>query len=108
MNSRPERLPSEVYDFERIRVEPTPMGQRRAFITSPTATLDEFAVHMTTLNPGQAPHPRHPDVQCAQGRRVFLRAEPIGLEVDRKSRRVKPDREEGALTDVTGFRPLYA
>jgi quercetin dioxygenase-like cupin family protein len=56
-------MESNVFEFPQIKVEPTPVGERRAFIASPTATLDEFAVHMTTLNPGQWPHPphQHPD-----------------------------------------------
>lgn len=59
MSTQPPSLPSAVYRFDQIAAHPTPVGQRRAFITSPTATLDEFAVHMTTLNPGQMPHPPH-------------------------------------------------
>ena len=33
---------------------------------------------------GQAPHPRHPDVQRAARRRVLLHALPVGLEMDRR------------------------
>jgi hypothetical protein len=35
-------------------------------------------------------------------------AGPVGVEMDRKSRGNKLDLTEGALTDATGFRPLYA
>ena len=43
---------------------------------------------------GQAPHPRHPDVQRAARRRVLLHALPVGLEMDRR-----PLPLQRALTD---------
>jgi quercetin dioxygenase-like cupin family protein len=55
-------LASGVYDGTAIPMQTTATGQRRAFLRGPTATLDELAMHATTLNPGQrahAPH-RHP------------------------------------------------
>src|SRR5439155_9693838 len=40
--------------------------------------------------------------------RVLRHALAVGAEMDRKSRGNKLDRAEGALTDDTEFRPLYA
>ena len=58
--------------------------------------------------PVQAPRPRHRNLQRASWGRVLLHALAVGTEMDRKSRGNKLDRAEGALTDATGFRPLYA
>jgi quercetin dioxygenase-like cupin family protein len=35
----------------------------RSFFSAPTATLENLELHVTTLNPGQRPHPphRHPN-----------------------------------------------
>ena len=35
----------------------------RTVVQQPTATLDELEIHITTLNPGESPHPphQHPD-----------------------------------------------
>src|SRR5690242_7001372 len=54
---------SRVYDSARIKGEPTKTGERREVFDAPTATLERFASHITSLNPGEAPHPahRHPE-----------------------------------------------
>ncbi|HEY4159183.1 MAG TPA: cupin domain-containing protein [Polyangiaceae bacterium] len=50
---------SRVFDSPKIKAEPTPYGGRREVFDAPTATLERFASHITTLNAGQAPHPAH-------------------------------------------------
>ena len=50
---------SSVFDWEQIRVDPTPTGQKRVFFSTPTATLDQLAIHVTTVNPGERPHDPH-------------------------------------------------
>lgn len=35
------------------------MGERRAVFDGPTANLTKFECHVTTLNPGEMPHPAH-------------------------------------------------
>ena len=52
-------LPSCVFQWRDMKVEKTPMGERRAIFDAPTANLDKFECHITTLNPGQSPHPPH-------------------------------------------------
>lgn len=54
---------SEVFDWNRIPVQPTPYGSVRHFFSAPTATLENLELHVTTLNPGHAPHAphRHPN-----------------------------------------------
>ena len=56
-------LSSTIYDWNSIKVEVTKTGERRQFLQAPTPTLDELELHVTTLNPGEAPHPphKHPD-----------------------------------------------
>ncbi len=56
-------LQSAAYNWNDLKVIPTPIGQRREVFNAPTETLDKFELHITTLNPGDsshAPH-RHPE-----------------------------------------------
>ena len=50
---------SSVFDWNLLKVEPKPHGARRDVFDSRTATLDRFECHVTTLNPGAAPHEAH-------------------------------------------------
>jgi len=56
-------LGSRVVDFAQLPVIKTPNGARRAVFEGKTVTLTHFECHITTLNPGEAPHEahRHPD-----------------------------------------------
>jgi quercetin dioxygenase-like cupin family protein len=56
-------MKSNVFDWKELAVTPTKTGERRQIFNGPTATLDNFSGHITTLRPGEvahAPH-RHPD-----------------------------------------------
>ncbi len=59
----PGRLGSTVVDWDKLPVKVTKTGERRDVLDSPTATLANLECHVTTLNPGEAPHAahRHPD-----------------------------------------------
>jgi mannose-6-phosphate isomerase-like protein (cupin superfamily) len=46
-------------DFDALAPKVTPAGLSRAVWDAPTATLDKFEVHVTTLRPGMASHPPH-------------------------------------------------
>lgn len=50
---------STAFDWNSIQAKPTDVGSVRSFFKSRTPTLDELEVHVTTLNPGKAPHPPH-------------------------------------------------
>jgi quercetin dioxygenase-like cupin family protein len=54
---------SAVFDWNTLPVKPTAVGSTRAVFSARTATLENLEVHVTTLNPGQSPHPphRHPN-----------------------------------------------
>lgn len=59
----PSVMGSSVFDWNSIPAKPTAYGTVRSFFSSPTATLKNLELHVTTLNPGQMPHPphRHPN-----------------------------------------------
>ena len=50
---------STVFDWNAIVDKPSDVGSVRSVFRSRTATLDELDVHVTTLNPGKAPHAPH-------------------------------------------------
>jgi XRE family transcriptional regulator, regulator of sulfur utilization len=54
---------SRVFQWSDMKVEPTKVGERRGVFDAPTTTLENFECHITTLNPGEAPHAahQHPD-----------------------------------------------
>jgi quercetin dioxygenase-like cupin family protein len=56
-------LHSSVFNWSGMKAEPTKVGERRGVFDAPTATLDRLECHITTLNPGESPHPahRHPE-----------------------------------------------
>jgi quercetin dioxygenase-like cupin family protein len=56
-------LRSTVYDWEKLPVQPTKTGERRAIFKGSTVTLKDLSVHATTIDAGQAAHGahRHPD-----------------------------------------------
>lgn len=47
------RLPSTIFDWEKLPVIPNAKGVRRDVFDGPTATLDKAHCHITTLNPGE-------------------------------------------------------
>jgi quercetin dioxygenase-like cupin family protein len=50
---------SSVFNWDYLKVIPTKIGERRVVFDNPTPGLAEFECHITTLNPGEAPHPPH-------------------------------------------------
>lgn len=52
-------LPSTAFEWSAVPVRDTKVGSSRQFVRSPTATLDELEIHVTTLNPGQTSHAPH-------------------------------------------------
>jgi quercetin dioxygenase-like cupin family protein len=54
---------SRVFPWSDMKVQPSNIGVFRGVFDDPTATLDKFSCHVTTLNPGKEPHPahRHPE-----------------------------------------------
>jgi quercetin dioxygenase-like cupin family protein len=52
-------MTSAVFDWSSISFKPNKAGTTGTLFTGRTATLDNLDVHVTTLNPGQAPHAPH-------------------------------------------------
>jgi quercetin dioxygenase-like cupin family protein len=54
---------SAVFDWNSVPATPNAVGSVRHFFQTPTATMEQLELHVTTLNPGQSPHPphRHPN-----------------------------------------------
>ncbi|ATC64315.1 hypothetical protein CMV30_10310 [Nibricoccus aquaticus] len=53
MSEKKSPLTSQLYDWEKMPVTPTPKGARRDVFDGPTSSLDVSHCHITTLNPGQ-------------------------------------------------------
>jgi quercetin dioxygenase-like cupin family protein len=52
-------LGSTAVDWNSLEAKPTKTGFVRKVFESPTATLESLECHITTLNPGESPHPPH-------------------------------------------------
>jgi quercetin dioxygenase-like cupin family protein len=48
-----EKLSSDVFEWDKLPVTPTPKGERRNVFDGPTATVDLMHCHITTLKPGE-------------------------------------------------------
>jgi mannose-6-phosphate isomerase-like protein (cupin superfamily) len=52
-------LHSCVFNWADLKVTPTKQGERRAVFDASTPALADLECHITTLNPGESPHPPH-------------------------------------------------
>ena len=59
MGAQTPVLSSRIFDWDSLKVAQTKVGSRRDVVRSPTATLDELEMHITTLNAGMESHPPH-------------------------------------------------
>ena len=50
---------STVYDWSTADTKPNDWGAVRQVMRTPTPTLDELEIHISTLNPGKSPHAPH-------------------------------------------------
>jgi quercetin dioxygenase-like cupin family protein len=48
-----------VFHWDEMKAVKTHVGEVRSLCKSPTATLDQLEMHVTTLNPGLESHPPH-------------------------------------------------
>jgi XRE family transcriptional regulator, regulator of sulfur utilization len=58
-SSQTDVMGSTVFDWTALKAEPNKTGAVRRVVQRPTATLDELEIHITTLMPGETPHPPH-------------------------------------------------
>ena len=78
---------SSAFEWDSVPVKPTAVGSVRSFFDTRTATLEELEVHVTTLNPGKAPHPphRHPNEEM-----IIVRQGTLEVLVNGEWKRVGP------------------
>lgn len=57
--AEPPILGPTVFNWNDMKPVKTKTGEVRSLCKSPTATLDQLEMHVTTLNPGESPHPPH-------------------------------------------------
>ena len=78
---------SRAVPWESLKAEPTKVGEVRHVFQAPTATLDELEAHITTLNPGESPHPphKHPDEEV-----LFLKEGTVEAFVGGQTTRLGP------------------
>ena len=55
----PPVLGPTVFAWEDMKPVRNEHGEVRSLCKSPTATVDQLEMHVTTLDPGQSPHPPH-------------------------------------------------
>jgi quercetin dioxygenase-like cupin family protein len=83
----PPTLRSSVFDWEKLVAQPTKVGARRGVVDAPTITLTNFECHVTTINPGEAPHAahRHPDEEI-----IVLREGTLEVTINGQTQRAGP------------------
>ncbi len=59
VSSQTAVMGSTIFDWTTMKAEPNKTGSVRRVVQRPTATLDELEMHITTLRPGETPHPPH-------------------------------------------------
>lgn len=52
-------MASQVFQWSEMKAQPARIGEVRNVFDAPTATLDKYSCHITTLDPGKEPHPAH-------------------------------------------------
>jgi mannose-6-phosphate isomerase-like protein (cupin superfamily) len=58
-SNRKPVMHSCVFNWANLKVTPTKQGERRSVFDAPTPALADLECHITTLNPGESPHPPH-------------------------------------------------
>jgi uncharacterized cupin superfamily protein len=56
------KLGSTVFHWNEMKAVKNEKGELRSLCKTPTATLDQLEMHVSTLNPGMASHPPHTHV----------------------------------------------
>lgn len=83
----PSILGSTVFDWNALEVFPTDVGARRNVADQPSATLERFECHITTLNPGLDSHPQH---QHAQEEFIILKEGVLDVIINGEATRADP------------------
>ena len=78
---------STTFDWTKLEARETKVGSVRRVCQAPTATLDELECHITTLNPGETPHPPH---KHADEEVVILKEGTLEVTLGDRTERVGP------------------
>jgi quercetin dioxygenase-like cupin family protein len=80
-------LKSGVFDWEKLTVKPSKVGEGRAVLNGSTVTLKNLESHITTVNAGEASHPahRHPDDEV-----ILVKEGLIEVTINGQSQRAGP------------------
>ena len=87
LHHRTPTRPSGVFDWEKLTVVPTKVGERREVLKGSTVTLESLTCHITTLNAGEAAHAAHihPDEEI-----IIVREGTLEVTVKDVSQRATP------------------
>lgn len=80
-------LPSRVYDWNAVAEQATAVGARRAFFRGETAALGELEAHVTTILPGNEPHPPH---RHANEELIVVLRGTVGVTIEGETQRIGP------------------
>jgi XRE family transcriptional regulator, regulator of sulfur utilization len=80
-------LSSSIFDWNTLSAQPNKTGAVRRVVQSPTATLDELEIHITTLNKGESPHAPH---QHPAEELIIVKEGTVESLVNGETRRVGP------------------
>lgn len=80
-------MKSTAVDWNNMEVRQTKFGSQRQVFRAPTATLDELECHITTLNPGEAPHAAH---KHADEELILIKEGTVESTLEGETRRVGP------------------
>jgi quercetin dioxygenase-like cupin family protein len=81
------KIGSTVWNWDALEVKPSGVGERRDVSRNPTATLEEFECHISTLNPGLPSHPphRHPQEEL-----IIIKEGSLDVHINGVDHRVGP------------------
>lgn len=87
LHARAAVMGSTIFDWTAMTAQPNRTGTVRRVVQSPTATLDELEIHITTLNKGETPHAphQHPDEEL-----IIVKEGTVESLVDGQLKRVGP------------------
>src|SRR5262245_9321463 len=74
-------------DWDALAVKPSAAGETRAVFDNPTATLEKFEMHITTLKPGMASHGVH---QHAWEEILLVKEGELEVSINGKKQRAGP------------------
>jgi len=83
----PKRMTSSIFEWAKLAVQSTPVGERREIFDAPSATLERLRCHATTVNVGEASHPphRHPEEEL-----IFVKEGTLEVNLEGRTEKAGP------------------